>query len=180
MTTNTVDYDYVNYVRENRKIKNWINSDWGNLVFCAFGMALLTPLVPSAIYTWISPDFATSIVEITEELGKAAACWFGGVFAIIYTLFFSIGELFFFIEEFGDQYASAGWYWNYVGYRVLCIVDHLSFTAIHYFGYRHAKKYSKKSDRIWFRLAVFSVATLYHIAHNEFIGEWVIKTFFLN
>jgi len=132
----------------------------------------LTPYIGSGI------EFVTGaeVYEFTEELMKFIATFSTFTFAVVYTLAFSIYEFFQYVENYGSHMGI--YYWDFIYFRIFCIIEHIVFLSIHLYAKRVANKYDSIATRIRIRMIGFSIAWFYHMFHNELFGKLVAEKVF--
>ena len=167
------------YVEESilfSKIREFVNSGFFAFYITAMLWAFMTPWLGSVIDAY----GGVRIYEMTEELMKSLACWFGAPFAIFSTLVFAIGEMVQYVQDYGPRFDEVGLFSEYFWFRAWCVVDHMTYLLIHLIGWKMASKHESIFVRIQLRTSAYMIAMLFHMFHNQFLGKWMLWNVFVN
>jgi len=151
------------------KLKTFINKNDINLLIIATLWAYLTPSI-GILLTAIGIPCS---FELGEELSKALSCTFGGVFALVSSLSFALGEMMSYVTDHYTAVNECGFLTTFVTFRGICVLFHLSLLGIHWGGYKMAAKLSGY-DKLRTRLATFAIAISLHITWNSSLGKWLL------
>ena len=168
MTAHIINYFRQVIIEDNR------NLPWHRFAAGAIGFGLMIPLLGRSLVYFTGIE----AWEATEELGKAIACLFGGWFAVISILAFSIGEMIDYVLTKGPALDEYGLYWNFVAFRAFCVTGHMSYLGIHWWGHVMARKQEHFLTRLNYRMIAFMLAWTYHMIHNNGWGMWVAQNWF--
>ena len=142
-----------------------------------FQMSLTIVLV-AVFYTPDVGNYLDGQYEFGEELMKALSVYGGGFITLLYTPIFAIVEFGAYILKYGESAAAQGLLWNYIFFRIFCMLFHILWLMLHIIGYRYAKKEVYLLSRIAIRFITFMTIFKIHIIHNDWLGDWLALNIF--
>ncbi len=162
---------FINYGESSSKILSRFNFRTNYVISLAI-------VLIAVIYTPDVGNYFGGQYEFGEELMKALSVYGGGFITLFYTPIFTIVEFVIYIANYGKIIAAQGLLWNYIFYRIFCMLTHILWLMLHIIGYRYAKKEAYLLSRVAIRFITFMTVFKLHIIYNDWLGSWVALNIF--